>query len=215
MLFRHSCRFTSIRKHYLVRNSLLHVPLQSKYVSNLSVLYSSKCAINQLNSLIHQYNDHHSSTETRVQHRLPQTKLESRFKLCDLTSVFYLINNLNMETDNLVNSLRKVFKNENVNEIMGLHNRMMSSSVNKTSSGKQFNFPNFEHHFQKSPSSSFKKSELLDSSILSKVKHVYHNTLNRLRFCSYHLKVGLVLIEIELTIFFNLLSLLSLRHCLF
>ena len=60
-----------------------------------------------------------------------------------------------------------------------------------------------DHHFQKS--SSFKKRKL-DSSILSKVKHVYHNALNRLRFCSY-LKVGLFLDWNWVIIFFNLLSL--------
>jgi len=157
---------------------------------------NSKCAINQLNSLIHQYNDPstNSSSQQQQSHRsspsLSKLTNTNRFKLSDLTSVFYLINHLNMETDNLVNSLRKAFKNENVNEIMGLHsNHRMMPSINKNSSaGKQFSFQNFDSYHQKSSSLPFKKSELLDSSILSKVKHVYHNTLNRLRFCSYHLK---------------------------
>lgn len=198
---------------YLMRNaSSPYLPIAAvaaNLVTNLSALrsldsYPSKCAINQLNSqlnsLIHQYNDRPSADRSPTvkpnataseQHSsgsancLP-TKLEKQqFKLSDLISVFYILN-LNMETDNLVNSLRKAFKNENVNEIMGLHGRVMSpTSVGKT--GKQFSFENFSSNPQKTQ---FKKSELLDSSILSKVKHVYHNTLNRLRFCSYHLKVG-------------------------
>lgn len=204
-----------MKNYYFIRNSLLYIPIASNLVTNLSTnlplnFYSSKCAINQLNSLIHQYNgDDHllssadQSSSIKQQPHLTSTELSSsssinclpkldKFKLSDLVSVFYILN-LNMEksTDNLVNSLRKAFKNENVNEIMGLHSRMhdrMNSSTVK-STGKQFNFENLNQK-----TNQFKKSELLDSSILSKVKHVYHNTLNRLRFCSYHLKVNLYFI---------------------
>lgn len=189
----------------LMRNgSSPYLPIASvaALVTNLSALrsldssYPSKCAINQLNSqlnsLIHQYNDRPSAERAPTvkpnaesASSCSPTKLEKQqFKLSDLISVLYIFNR-NMETDNLVNSLRKAFKNENVNEIMGLHGRMMSpTSAGKT--GKQFGFEHFGSAPQKNQ---FKKSELLDSSILSKVKHVYHNTLNRLRFCSYHLKV--------------------------
>lgn len=199
---------TLLWHRYLMRKcSSPYIPIAASLVTNLSALRSpdacstSKCAINQLNSqlnsLIHQYNDRPSADRSPTvkptaseQHSasssLPTKLAKQQFKLSDLISVFYLLN-LNMETDNLVNSLRKAFKNENVNEIMGLHGRMMSpTSMGKT--GKQFSFENFSNNQQKPQ---FKKSELLDSSILSKVKHVYHNTLNRLRFCSYHLKVGI------------------------
>ena len=198
---------TLLWHRYLTRNSSPYIPIAARLVTNLSALRSldarssSKCAINQLNSqlnsLIHQYNDRPAADRSPTvkptaseQHSasssLPTRLEKQQFKLSDLISVFYLLN-LNMETDNLVNSLRKAFKNENVNEIMGLHGRMMSpTSVGKT--GKQFSFENFSNN-QPQQKTQFKKSELLDSSILSKVKHVYHNTLNRLRFCSYHLKV--------------------------
>lgn len=203
---------TSLWNRYLTRNSSPYIPIAVNLVTNLSASHSldhrpiSKCAINQLNSqlnsLIHQYNDRPSADRSPTVKPtasadsassadcLPTKLAKQQFKLSDLISVFYLLNQ-NMETDNLVNSLRKAFKNENVNEIMGLHGRMMSpTSAAKT--GKQFSFENFSNNQQKNQ---FKKSELLDSSILSKVsnsiKHAYHNSLNRLRFCSYHLKVGI------------------------
>lgn len=189
------------QNYSLKRNCSIYIPFVTKTLfTNQSNLYHSKCAINQLNnqlnSLIHQYNDHYSTLndkkpiETTL---ISRTSIDNRFKLFDLTSIFYLLKQNNMETDNLVNSLKKAFKNENVNEI--IHSRMMSSSINKTGANKQFNFQNFDH-FQKTHHSSFKKNELLDSSILSKFKHVYQNTLNRLRFCSYHLKVNFVLLKL-------------------
>ena len=195
MLFK---RCQSTIKHYLIRNSLFYIPITSNLVTNLSYLNYSKCAINQLNSLIHQYNgDQFNTNQSSLNHSSSESSSNNnclpildKFKLSDLINIFYILNR-NMDTDNLVNSLRKCFKNENVNEIIGLHHGMMNTTnvhknFNHNLNGKQFNF---DYLNQKNSSSAFKKSELLDSSILSKFKHFYHNALNRLRFCSYHLKV--------------------------
>lgn len=175
-------------KHYLIRNSLIYIPIANNIVTNLNfsnLNRSSRCAINQfnthLNSLTYNGNDRESNADNQLStnsSRHSKFKLEN-FKLVDLSS---FLNSLtaSMEADNLVNSLKKAFKNENVNEIIGLHRRMS----NQHPYGK-LNKQNFESNLNQK----FKKSELLDSTILSKVKHVYNNTLNKLRFCSYHLKV--------------------------